>query len=139
MLLPSIFGKFAKGVSFFKQRRHGIYLGFRPLNVGQGLYIGHNGPIVINSNTKIGNNVNLGQYTSIGSNSNNFAHIGDDVYVGPNTSIVEGVTIGSDVTIGAGSVVIKDIPVGVTVAGNYAKVVNQYNHAEYIVNRWSGK
>lgn len=139
MLLPSFLGKFAKGISFFKQRHNGIHLGFRPLNTGHGLYIGHNGPVVINSNTKIGNNVNLGQYTSIGSNSNNFANIGNNVYIGPNTSIVEGVNIGSDVTIGAGSVVIKDIPDGVTAAGNYAKVVNQQNHDEYIINQWQGK
>ena len=49
--------------------------------------------------------------------------IGDRVFVGTSTVILPGVTIGSDVIIGAGSIVTEDIPSGVVVAGNPAKVL----------------
>ena len=99
----------------------------RTTQVGYGLYIGHGGPIIINPTTKIGNNVNLSQFTTIGSNKNTAAIIGDNTYIGPNVCIVENVKIGSNVTIGAGSVVTKDIPDNATAVGNYAKVINYNN------------
>lgn len=111
----------------------------RKTKIGYGLYIGHNGPVVINPTTIIGNNCNLSQFTTIGSNSNNAAIIGDNVYIGPNTCIVENVSIGNNVTIGAGSVVTKDIPDNATAAGNYAKVLNYNNPGRYICNRWNVK
>lgn len=104
--------------------------------IGYGLYIGHNGPIVVNPTTCIGNNVNLSQFTTIGSNSKNAAIIGDNVYIGPNVCIVENVKIGNNVTIGAGSIVTKDIPDNATAVGNYARVINYDNPGRYITKRW---
>lgn len=49
--------------------------------------------------------------------------IGDDVWIGGGVIILPGVTIGNNVTIGAGSVVTKDVPSNVVVAGNPAKVI----------------
>lgn len=107
-------------------------------SVGYGLYIGHGGPIVVNPTTIIGNNVNLSQYTTIGSNHNKAAIIGDFTYIGPNVCIVEDVNIGRNVTIGAGSVVTKDIPDNATACGNYAKVINYNNPGRYTMNnRWT--
>lgn len=105
-------------------------------NIGYGLYIGHSGPIVINSNTKIGNNCNLSQFTTIGSNSKEGAIIYDNVYIGPNVCIIGNVKIGKNVTIGAGSIVTKDIPENATAVGNYAKVINYNNPGRYIQNKW---
>lgn len=104
--------------------------------VGYGLHIAHNGPIVVNATTVIGNNVNLSHFTTIGANEASAAVIGDNTYIGPNVCIVENVTIGSNVTIGAGSVVTKDIPDNATAAGNYAKVLNYNNPGRYVINRW---
>lgn len=104
--------------------------------IGYGLYIGHGGPVVINPSVVIGNNVNLSQFTSIGSNHGKAATIGDNVYIGPSVCIVEDVVIGNNVTIGAGSVVTKDIPDNATAAGNYAKVLNYDNPGRYICNMW---
>ena len=56
--------------------------------VGYGLYIGHSGPIVVNSTTIIGNNCNLSPFTVIGSNHSRAATIGDNTYIGPNVCIV---------------------------------------------------
>lgn len=106
--------------------------------IGYGLYIGHGGPIVVNPTAVIGNNVNLSQYTTIGSNHDKAAKIGDFTYIGPNVCIVEDVNIGSNVTIGAGSVVTKDIPDNATACGNYAKVINYDNPGRYTQNnRWT--
>ena len=49
--------------------------------------------------------------------------IGNTVWIGGSVTILPGVTIGDNVTIGAGSVVVKDIPSGVVVAGNPAKII----------------
>lgn len=113
-----------------------IYLG-KETKVGYGLYIGHGGPIIINPTTVIGNNCNLSQFTTIGSNENHAAIIGDNVYIGPNVCVVEDVHIGNNITIGAGSVVTKDIPDNATAAGNYAKVLNYNNPGRYITRRWA--
>lgn len=104
--------------------------------IGYGLYIGHDGPVVINPTAIIGNNVNLSQFLTIGSNEGKAAIIGNNVYIGPNVCIVEDVIIGDNVTIGAGSVVTKNIENNATVAGNYAKVLNYNNPGRYIKNKW---
>ncbi|MCH5221499.1 MAG: serine acetyltransferase [Muribaculaceae bacterium] len=103
--------------------------------IGYGLYLGHGICIVINGNTVIGNNVNLSQFLNIGTNHKTPAIIGDDVYIGPNVSIVEDVKIGSNSCIGAGAVVVKDVPENATVAGVPAKVISYKKH-DFIKNRW---
>lgn len=76
------------------------------------------------------------QFTTIGSNNNHTAVIGDNVYIGFNVCVVEDVHIGNNVTIGAGSVVTKDIPDNATAAGNYAKVLNYNNPGRFVTRRW---
>jgi len=49
--------------------------------------------------------------------------IGNDVWIGMNALILGGVTIGDGTVIGAGSVVTKDVPPYVIVAGNPAKII----------------
>lgn len=109
----------------------------RSTKIGYGFYIGHGGPVVVNPSAEIGNNVNLSQYVTIGSNEGKAAEIGDNVYIGPSCCIVEDVVIGNNVTIGAGSVVTKDIPDNATAAGNYAKVLSFKKPGRYIQNPWN--
>lgn len=109
----------------------------RHTKIGYGLYISHGGPIVVNPTTIIGNNCNLSQFVTVGSNEAKAAVIGDNVYIGPNCCIVEDVEIGNNVTIGAGSVVTKNLPENSTCAGNYAKVLNFNNPGRYIQNKYS--
>lgn len=108
----------------------------RRATVGYGLYIGHNGPVVVNPTAILGNNVNLSQFTTIGAIDGDAAVIGDNVYIGPACCLIENVHIGDNVTIGAGSIVTKDIPANATAVGNYAKVVNFKNPGRYVRNRW---
>ncbi|CAI4214172.1 unnamed protein product [Parascedosporium putredinis] len=49
--------------------------------------------------------------------------IGDDCWIGGNTTIMPGVTIGKGCTIGAGSIVTKDIPDFSVAIGSPAKVI----------------
>jgi len=51
--------------------------------------------------------------------------IGNDVWLGGKSIVCPGVTIGDRSVIGAGSVVTKDVPAGVVVAGNPAKVIRR--------------
>ncbi|MCL4145214.1 UNVERIFIED_CONTAM: hypothetical protein GTU68_026204 [Idotea baltica] len=51
--------------------------------------------------------------------------IGSDVWIGGGAIICPGVTIGDRSVIGAGSVVAKDVPADVLVAGNPAKLIRQ--------------
>ncbi len=97
----------------------------RRTKIGKGLYIGHHMSLVVHPYTVIGEKCNLGQFTTIGSNNNTPAKIGDNVYIAPGCCIVEDVTIGSNSIIGAGSVVVKDIPANCTAAGNPAKVISK--------------
>lgn len=49
--------------------------------------------------------------------------IGNNVFIGVNTTILKGVKVGNNVIIGANSLVNKDIPDNCVVAGNPAKVI----------------
>lgn len=53
--------------------------------------------------------------------------IGDDVFIGVNSIILPGVNIGSRVVVAAGSVVTRDIPSDVVVAGNPARVISSFD------------
>ncbi len=49
--------------------------------------------------------------------------IGCNVWIGGGAILLPGVTVGDDAVIGAGSVVTGDVPAGVTVVGNPARVL----------------
>lgn len=51
--------------------------------------------------------------------------IEDDVWIAAGVTILRGVTIGSTSVVGAGSVITEDVPPGVVVAGNPAKVIRK--------------
>jgi len=51
--------------------------------------------------------------------------IGDYCWIGSGVFIKEGVTIGDNVVVGANSVITKDIPSYVVVAGNPAKIIKE--------------
>ena len=50
--------------------------------------------------------------------------IEDDVWIGYNATILKGVTIGAGAVVSPGSLVVEDVPAGVTVSGNPAKALN---------------
>ena len=79
--------------------------------------------VTILGSSIIGHGVRIGEFCHIG----NFvfcggdAVIGNDVVIHPHATILPKVHIGDGATIGAGSVVVANVPAGVTVFGNPAK------------------
>ncbi len=115
-------GIIAKVILHHLQSKFGIQI-HSSTKIGGGLYIGHGVGIVIHPKAIIGDNVNISQFLTIGSNHGTPAIIEDNVYIGPNVCLVENVRIGTHSKIGAGAVVTKDIPAYSVAAGVPAKVI----------------
>ena len=49
--------------------------------------------------------------------------IEDDVMIGANAVVIEGVRVGRGAVVGAGAIVIKDVPAGAVVVGNPARII----------------
>ena len=62
--------------------------------------------------------------------------IGDGTWVGTRAIVLPGVTIGSRVVVAAGSVVTRDVPDQVLVAGNPARVVRELTYPSYCKRAW---
>lgn len=107
-----------------------ILLGFTigPNVFGPGLSIGHRGTIVVNNNTKIGENCRIHVCTSIGTKAgytNVAPIIGNNVYIGPGVKMFGNIEIANGIAIGAGSVVTKSFnEKNITIAGVPAKKIN---------------
>jgi carbonic anhydrase/acetyltransferase-like protein (isoleucine patch superfamily) len=93
---------------------------------------------VVRGLVRLGNGVRIGAHTSIlGFNhsmepdrpvhqqpiSSRGITVGNDVWIGSNAVLVDGVNVGAHAVIGAGSVVTKDVPDWAVVAGNPARVI----------------
>lgn len=57
-------------------------------------------------------------------------NIGNNVWIGGNSTICPGVTLGNNVVVGAGSVVTKSFPDDVVIAGNPAKIIKTINNSD---------
>lgn len=101
-------------------------------NSGQ-IHAGYSSKIIIGENCAIGYNVHIKSRTHdincpTGENMTMIEKdivIGNNVWIGDNVFIKEGVNIGDNIIIGANSVLTKDIPNNVIVAGYPAKVINK--------------
>ncbi|BFM16070.1 acyltransferase [Maricurvus nonylphenolicus] len=110
-----------------------------PLTIGEHVSINHG--VTLDGGTK---GINIGSHTRIAANCQMFAFnhgmhpdrfiheqpvtsqgisIGEDVWIGANAGIVDGVSIGDHAVIGMGSIVTKDVAPYSIVAGNPAKVI----------------
>ena len=118
----------------------GAWVGIEPYSIGRNTYISEFSHIsqhtVIGSFTSIGNLCTIGAQKHLVDQLTTFPFIeilkskepktttiGNDVWVGCNSVVIEGVTVGHGAVIGAGAVVTKDVPPYAIVAGNPAKVL----------------
>lgn len=108
--------------------------------IGGGFFIQHFSGITINVKSKIGKNVHIHKGVTIGEsirgNKKGVPTIGDNVWIGINSTIVGGITIGSNVLIAANSFVNIDVPNNSIVFGNPAIIKYKEDAVEgYIGNR----
>lgn len=129
-----IFGKWVGVLGLFRVgNKRNIYIG-NDCGINSGVYIlGH-------TQVLIGNNVVLSVDSKIidgGLDLTNFltikkpTHIAspvvieDDVWIGAGAIILPGVTVGKKSVVAAGSVVTRNVPPGVVVAGNPARIIRE--------------
>jgi serine O-acetyltransferase len=92
--------------------------------IGPGLIIPHGGPIRVHGGAKIGADCALHHMCTIGAGPRpGAAQIGDHVFIGCHATTVGPVRIGAGAMIAANSLVICDIPPGVTAIGVPAKIL----------------
>lgn len=117
------------------QYRFGITIPF-DTEIGEGLYIGHFGGIVVSPHATIGRNCNLSPGVAIGVANRGrrpgAPRIGHGVYVGPGAKVIGAVTVGDGAAVGANAVVTRDVPPGTVVVGVPAEVVSEAGAAEYV-------
>lgn len=91
--------------------------------VNVGATLGRN--TIVNSGAVLEHDVKVGSNTHVapGAVVCGGAVLGDGVFVGAGATVVQGVTIGEGTTVGAGSVVVNDVPRGVVVVGNPARII----------------
>jgi 2,3,4,5-tetrahydropyridine-2-carboxylate N-succinyltransferase len=93
--------------------------------IGEGAMIDMNA--VVGARGKIGKRVHLGAGAVVAGvlepPSKDPCIIEDDVLIGANAVILEGVKVGKGSVVAAGAVVVEDVPSGVVVAGTPAKII----------------
>lgn len=103
----------------------GIELDYQT-DVGSGLSLQHGMGLVVHKKSRIGSRCMLRQGVTIGERRSGgpVPVLGNGVEIGANAVVLGGVLIGDGAIIGAGAVVLKDVPPGVVVAGNPAKIIS---------------
>jgi len=109
------------------------------IEIGEGSYLNFNCNFVDDTKIIIGKKVLFGPAVTIATVGHpinpdyreymyaDSVKIGDNCWIGANSTICPGVTIGENSVIGAGSVVTKDIPANSVAVGNPCKVLRTIN------------
>lgn len=125
----------------FILRHHQIKYGFQiypETQIGEGLYLGHWGTLVINPKTKIGKNCNIAQGVTIAQanrgKNEGAPEIGDEVWIGPNAVIVGKISVGNNVLIAPNAYVNFDVPANSVVIGNPGVITPKENATDGYIN-----
>jgi serine O-acetyltransferase len=104
--------------------------------IGDGLYIGHYGSIIVAPQARVGHNCSLAQNVTVGiaggGDDRGAPTIGNRVFIGAHSVIVGRITVGDDAVICAGSVVSRSVPARAVVMGNPARVVSYDGSFDYV-------
>lgn len=95
--------------------------------IGRGIMLDHGTGLVIGETAVVGDNVSLLQGVTLGgtgkAEQDRHPKIGNGVLIGAGAKVLGNIKIGDCSRVGAGSVVLKEVPPRVTVAGVPAKVI----------------
>jgi sugar O-acyltransferase (sialic acid O-acetyltransferase NeuD family) len=80
---------------------------------------------MVNLNSTMGHDAELGAWSTLSAHCDLTGHVkvADRVFMGSRASVIPGKKVGSGSIVGAGAVVVADVPPGVTVVGNPARVL----------------
>lgn len=103
-----------RSVLGFMVMRYGRRFGYTiPLGtIGPALRLPHAGTIVINGAARVGRNCQIYQGVTIGGDRHGAPTIGDDVFIGPNVTIIGAVEIGDGAVLAAGVNIRSDVHAG---------------------------
>jgi len=104
------------------------------VQIGRGIMLDHGTGLVIGETAVVGDNVSMLQNVTLGgtgkSDQDRHPKIGNGVLIGAGAKVLGNIKIGDCSRIGAGSVVLKEVPPRVTVAGVPAKVIGEAGCAQ---------
>jgi len=105
-------------------------------NIGPGLYIGHFGQIILNTDVVIGTDCNISQGVSIGLGRKGgiwgSPTLGDRVYVAPGAKIIGPIHLANGTVVGANAVLTKSTNENAVVAGVPAKELSLDGSSDFI-------
>jgi len=132
-----LWGKGRKDLAYYLQSRSSaaFQCDIHPAaRVGRGIFLDHATGFVVGETAAIGDDVSILHGVTLGGtgkeNEDRHPKIGNGVMLGAGAKVLGNITVGHCARIAAGSVVLKDIPNNVTVAGVPAKVVGTAGCAE---------
>jgi serine O-acetyltransferase len=97
--------------------------------IGQGLMLDHGTGIVVGETASIADHVSILHEVTLGGtgkeDQDRHPKIGEGVLIGAGAKILGNIRVGDNARVAAGSVVLKEVPAGTTVAGVPARVVGK--------------
>jgi serine O-acetyltransferase len=104
------------------------------VQIGRGIMLDHGTGLVIGETAVVGDNVSMLQNVTLGgtgkSDQDRHPKIGNGVLIGAGAKVLGNIKVGDCSRIGAGSVVLKEVPPRVTVAGVPARVIGEAGCAQ---------
>lgn len=138
---PGVWNRLRVMYSLFWLHRLRYRYGFQistKAQIAPGLAIAHLGHVVIHTEAKLGQDVNLSPGCVIGQTNRGkkrgVPQIGNRVWIGSNAIIVGKIVIGDDAMIGPGAYVNFDVPERAVVIGNPGQIVSWNGSEGYIEN-----
>lgn len=102
--------------------------------IGRGIMLDHATGFVVGETATIGDNVSILQGVTLGgtgkSEEDRHPKIGNGVLIGAHATVLGNIRVGECARIGAGSVVVKEVPPRVTVAGVPARIIGEAGNAQ---------